>query len=446
MNDIPKLLTDLPGPKSRKVLSLRQDYVPKGVYETAPVVVKKAKGALIEDLDGNILLDFTSGIAVVNVGHAPDEVVDAISTQAEKLIHSCIHVASYEPYLNLAKKLVEISPGDFPKMAFFLNSGAEAIENAVKVARYFKRKIGIIAFENAFHGRTLLTMSLTSKYRPYKLGFYAYSPGIVRYPYPYPYRCPFKSKSPEECAYATLEFIERGFATYIDPEETAAILFEPVQGEGGYIVPPPEFVKGLREIADKYGLVLINDEVQTGMGRTGKMFAIEHFNTVPDMITLAKSLASGMPISAVVGRKEILDSVHAGGIGGTFGGNPVCAAAALATIDIIEKSLSHAEKIGHEMDKRLKELYDKHEVIGEYRGLGPMKAIELVEDRKSKRPAKDLTNGIVKEALKRGLLLLTAGIYGNVIRIVPPITISLEQLDIGFSILDEAIREASKGV
>ncbi len=282
-------------------------------------------------------------------------------------------------------------------------------------------------------------MSLTSKVRPYKLGFHAFTPGIVRYPYPYPYRCPFNSKSPEECAYAVLDFIERGFTTYIDPEETAAIIFEPIQGEGGYIVPPRGFVKGLREIADKYGIILIDDEVQTGIGRTGLMFAIEHYDVQPDLITIAKSIASGMPISAVVGRKEILDSVHPGGIGGTFGGNPVSAAAALATIDLVENSLSHAQNVGRVMDKWLEELYNKYDFIGEYRGLGPMKAIELVEDRKSKKPSKSLTNMVVNEALKRGLLLLTAGIYGNVIRLVPPITISLDLLDTGFKILDEAL-------
>ena len=440
----PKVNTDVPGPSSKEALKLRSLYVPKGVFETAPIVVKKAHNALIEDLDGNIFVDFTTGIGVTNAGHTPKKVVEAIKEQAEKLLHTCIHVASYESYLKLTQKLVEISPGKFDKMAYFLNSGAEAVENAVKIARYNRRSIGVITFEYAFHGRTLLTMSLTSKFKPYKLGFFAYAPGIVRYPYPYPYRCPFKTESPEECAYATLEFIERGFTTYIAAEETSAILFEPVQGEGGYIVPPKEFVKGLKEIADKYGILFIDDEVQSGMGRTGKMFAIEYFDVVPDMITMAKSLASGMPISAVVGRKDILNSVHVGGIGGTFGGNPVSAAAALATIDIIEKNLDHAVELGKKMDKWLEELYSKHESIGEYRGLGSMKAIELVEDRKTKKPSKELTKMTVKYALKNGLLLLTAGVFGNVIRIIPPITISDELLDSGFTILDDALQKAEK--
>lgn len=444
MVNYPKINTEIPGPLSKEILKLRGMYIPKGVFETAPIVVKKANGAIIEDLDGNIFIDFTTGIGVTNAGHAPKEVVEAIKEQAEKLLHTCIHVASYEPYLKLAQRVVEISPGKFEKMTYFLNSGAEAVENAVKVARYYRKNIGVITFENSFHGRTLLTMSLTSKFKPYKLGFFAYAPGIIRYPYPYTYRCPFKSESAEDCAYTTLEFIERGFTTYIAAEETAAILFEPVQGEGGYIIPPKEFVKGLRELADKYDILLIDDEVQSGMGRTGKMFAIEYFDVIPDMVTMAKSLASGMPISAVVGRKDVLDNVHVGGIGGTFGGNPVSAAAALATIDLVERNLDHAAEIGRMMNKWLEELYSKHESIGEYRGLGPMKAIELVEDRKTRKPSKELTKKVVKYSLQKGLLLLTAGVFGNVIRIIPPITISDDLLDSGFTILDEALKKAEE--
>lgn len=440
MIDAPLIKTSIPGPKSKAVLENRYKYVPRGVFETFPIVVDHASGAVVTDLDGNRFIDFTTGIAATNIGHVSRNVYEAIVRQAGKLIHSCIHVASYEPYIRLAEELCRIAPVDKPCKSFFLNSGAEAVENAVKIARYYRKCIGVITFDYSFHGRTLLTMSLTSKVRPYKYGFYAYTPGVVRMPYPYPYRCPFGSNSPEECGNMALEFIERGFRTYIDPDEVAAIIFEPIAGEGGYIVPPDNFVKGLREICDRHGIILIIDEVQTGMGRTGKLFCIEHFGVKADMITLAKSLGSGLPISSVVGRGDVMDSVHVGGIGGTYGGNPIAAASALATIETVKGLLSHASRIGEYMDKRLSELYEKYSVIGEYRGIGAMKAIELVKSRASREPYKDLTERIVHEAMRRGLLILKAGVYDNVIRLIPPINIEFSLLEKGFNILDESIR------
>lgn len=438
--DGPIIVTEIPGPRSREIIQLRRKYVPNGIFEYTPIVVDRASGPFVVDVDGNTFIDFATGIAVTNLGHVPRVVFEAIVEQASRLLHTCIHIASYEPYLKLAEKLVSITPIRKPGKAFFLNSGAEAVENAVKIARYYRKAIGVITFEYAFHGRTLLTMSLTSKVKPYKAGFFAYAPGVVRLPYPYPYRCPFGSKDEDECAQIALEFVERAFMTYISPDETAAIIFEPVAGEGGYIVPPKSFVEGLREIADKYNILLIVDEIQTGLGRTGRLFAIEHFGVEADMITLAKAMASGLPISAVVGRADVLDTVHTGGIGGTFGGNPVSAAAALASISAIEKSLSHARRVAEVMDRRLREIYDKYEVVGEVRGLGPMKAIEIVKDRADKTPWKQLTEMIIRNALVRGLILISAGIYGNVIRLVPPINIELDVLNRGFDILDESIK------
>ncbi len=436
----PIIVTEVPGPRSREIIELRRKYVPNGIFEYTPIVIDKASGPFVVDVDGNTYIDFATGIAVTNLGHVPRVVYDAIVEQASRLLHTCIHIASYESYLRLAEKLVSIAPIRKPGKAFFLNSGAEAVENAVKIARYYRKAIGVITFEYAFHGRTLLTMSLTSKVKPYKAGFFAYAPGIIRLPYPYPYRCPFGSKDEEQCAQVALEFVERAFKTYIAPDETAAIIFEPVAGEGGYIVPPKSFVKGLREIADKYGILLIADEIQSGLGRTGRLFAIEHFGIEADMVTVAKAMASGLPISAVVGRAEVLDSVHTGGIGGTFGGNPVSAAAALASINTIEESLSHARRVAEAMDSRLREIYEKYEVVGEVRGLGPMKAIEIVRDRASKKPWKELTERIIRNALVRGLIIISAGIYGNVIRLVPPINIELDILNRGLDILDESIR------
>lgn len=440
----PKIVTDIPGPRSREILRLRKEYVPSGIFEFMPIVIERASGPYIIDVDGNIYIDFATGIAVNNLGHVPKSIYEAVVDQAGKLLHTCIHIASYEPYIRLAEKLVSIAPVRKPSKAFFLNSGAEAVENAVKVSRYYRKAIGVITFEYAFHGRTLLTMALTSKFKPYKYGFFAYAPGIVRLPYPYPYRCPFGSRDEEECAVIALEYLERAFKTYISEDETAAILFEPVAGEGGYIVPPKLFIEGLREIADKYNILLIADEIQTGLGRTGKLFAMEHFGIEADLITVAKAMASGLPISAVVGRREVLDSVHRGGIGGTFGGNPVSAAAALATIVAIENNLGHANDVARVMDRRLGELFDKYEVVGDVRGLGPMKAIEFVKDRESKEPWKELVETLMRKALNNGLIVINAGIYGNVIRLVPPINIDIHVLNKGFDILDLSIEQSIK--
>jgi 4-aminobutyrate aminotransferase/(S)-3-amino-2-methylpropionate transaminase len=439
--EVPKIIVEPPGPKSRSILEKRERYVPPGVFKLLPIVVNRAKGAVVEDVDGNLYIDFTTGIAVTNTGHTPTSVVKAVRDQVRRVIHTCIHILTYESYIELAKKLSQLAPGEFEKMAYFLNSGAEAVENAVKVSYYYTNRNALITFENSFHGRTMLTMALTSKIKPYKKGFKPYIPGIFRFPYAYCYRCVFNADYPD-CGLACLDYIHRAFITHVDPSDVAAIIVEPVQGEGGYIVPPRDYIVGLRDIAEKNGMVFIDDEVQSGMGRTGYFFAIEHFGVSPDLITMAKSLGSGLPIAAVIGKREILEKVHEGGIGGTFGGNPLSCRAGLESIELVAKNLGIAKRIGRLMEKRLNELYDKYEVIGDVRGLGPMMAIELVKDRETREPAKELTNKIINIAMKKGLLLISAGIYGNVIRLIPPINIPRKLLNKGLDILDEAIHIA----
>ncbi len=439
----PKIVTEPPGPKSKKLMEDREAFVPRGVYAVTPIFVKKAEGAVVQDVDGNIYLDFSGGIGVLNAGHCPPKVVEAIKKQAEKFLHTCFHVLGYEKYVRLAEELTKIAPGNYPKKAFFLNSGAEAVENAVKIAIYYTGRPVVIAFENAFHGRTRLTMALTSKVRPYKFGFLAFSPNIERFPYPYCYRCPFGLNYPE-CGLHCLSYLERGFVTRIDPQETAAILIEPVQGEGGFIVPPKDYLKGLREISEENNILFIDDEVQSGMGRTGKMFAIEHFNVEPDLITVAKSIAAGLPLAGVIGEKEIMDAPHEGGLGGTFGGNPVACAAALEAIKIIKESLGKADKLEKIIDSRLREMKEKYELVGDVRGLGPMAALELVKNRKTKEPAKKETKEVIKKCYKRGLIILSCGIYGNVLRILAPLIISEDQLNQGLDIMEESIKEMSR--
>ncbi len=424
---------------------LRKKYVPRGVYLVNNVTVVKGEGAKVWDINGKEYIDFTTGIAVLNLGHRPREVVEAIKEQADKLLHQCIHVANYPPYLELAEKLSNKYIWGEAK-TLLLNSGAEAVENAVKIARYWTRAMGIIVFDYSFHGRTNLTMTMTSKHRPYKLWFGAYSPGIIRLPYPDPYRCPFKADTPEECGEYALEYLEKALKTHTDKEETAAIVLEPVAGEGGYVVPPKNFVEGVARIARENCILFVSDEVQTGLGRTGKFWGIEHFKAEPDLITVGKALASGLPLSAVVGRKEIMDAVHEGGLGGTFGGNPLAAAAAIKTIELVEKNLDRAKEVGEMMEKRMDELKERYDVIGDHRGLGPMRAFEFVKDREKKTPYPELVKELIKKGVDKGVLLLSAGIYGNVVRIVPPINIGDEDLDEGFNRFEEALKEALRSV
>lgn len=435
-----KLVTEVPGPKSQELLEKKQKLVARGVSNATPIFVQEAEGARITDVDGNTYIDFYGGIGTLNAGHCPPPVVEAIKKQADKLLHTCFMVTMYESYIDLADKLAQITPGNYPKKAMFVNSGAEAVENAVKISRFYKKKPGIISFECAFHGRTLMTMSLTSKVKPYKFGFGPFAPEVYKIPSAYCYRCYYHSTYPE-CGLHCLEQFERFFAAEVPPENIAAVIIEPVQGEGGFIVPPPEFLPGLRKICDKYGILLIADEVQTGFGRTGKMFACEHWNLEPDLITVAKSIGSGMPLSGVVGKAEVMDGPDPGHIGGTYGGNPVSCAAALATIDYMEKEnlVGRAQFIEKVAKKRFLEMKEKYPIIGDVRGLGGMLALELVKDRNTKEPAKEETSKVLQECYKNGLIVVGAGIFSNVVRTLMPLVITDEQLEEGLDILEKAI-------
>ncbi len=428
--------------QNKALLEVRGRNVPQGSFNTFPIFIERAQGAIMIDVDGRELIDFAGGIGVNNVGHSHPKVVAAIKDQADKFIHTCFHVAMYEAYVDLAARLNALAPGDFSKMSMFANSGAEAVENAVKIARYAKSRPAVICFENAFHGRTLLTMSLTSKIKPYKLGFGPFAPEIYRMPYAYCYRCPFGLKYPS-CETACADYLEDFFITNVAAEETAALLVEPIQGEGGFVTPPPEYFPKLQKICRKYDIALIMDEVQAGVGRTGKFFASEHWGVAPDLITMAKSLAGGMPLSAVIGREEMINAPHVGGLGGTYSGNPLSCRAALAVLEILLEDglLKRAEILGRTLRNRFDDLKEKYEIIGDVRGKGPMLGMELVKDRETKQPAADEAKKLVKRCYDKGLVLISCGNFGNVIRTLMPFVITDEQLEKGLSILEESLAE-----
>ncbi|WP_432734526.1 4-aminobutyrate--2-oxoglutarate transaminase [Maridesulfovibrio sp. FT414] len=425
--------------KSEKLLERRNKAVALGVGNLGPVFAECAVNSNITDIDGQEYIDFVGGIGVNNVGHCNENVVAAIKEQAEKLIHSCFHIAMYEPYIALAEKLIEITPGDFEKKAVLLNSGAEAVENAVKIARLASGKSGIVVYEGGFHGRTLLTMSMTSKVKPYKYKFGPYAPEIYRIPYPYCYRCPYGREYPSCDTYCAEQF-RSWFIGNAAPENLAALVAEPIAGEGGFLTPPPEYFPKMKEICAENGIYFIADEIQSGGGRTGKMCAMEHWGVEPDIMTMAKSIGGGMPISAVVGKKEIMDAVHPGGLGGTYGGNPVSCAAALAALESLDGGILEQ---GVALGERLREIFlgwqKKYPIIGEVRGLGAMIALELVSDREKKTPDAVVTKKIVGEVLKKKLLLLACGNHGNVLRVLVPLCVDEETLGKGLAILEETI-------
>jgi 4-aminobutyrate aminotransferase/(S)-3-amino-2-methylpropionate transaminase len=445
--DIPqerKVVTEIPGPRSKELFARRADAIPQGVANIHPIVTARASGAIIEDVDGNRLIDFATGIAVLNVGHTSPAVVEAAQRQLELDTHTCFHVTANEPYIALAERLNALAPGDFAKKTMFANSGAEAVENAVKIARYHTKRSAVVVFDHAFHGRTLLAMSLTAKVMPYKQGFGPFAPEVFRLPFAYPYRCP-TGGTPETCAGSCLRYAVDEMHKHIGEQNIAAVVVEPIQGEGGFVVPAPGFLKGLADLCNEHGIVFIADEIQSGMGRAGRWFAIEDEDVVPDLVTSAKSLGGGLPISAVTGRAEIMDAVHVGGLGGTYGGNPVAAAAALAALDQIEREglLERSRTLGERVLDRLREMQGRHETIGDVRGRGMMNAIELVRDRGTKEPIDGPTGtAIVQRALSDGLVLLKAGTYDNVLRLLPPLTIDEPLLDEGLQILEDALAAA----
>ncbi|MEW5783914.1 MAG: 4-aminobutyrate--2-oxoglutarate transaminase [Bacillota bacterium] len=437
----------IPGPRSRELIQLRGENIPQGISFAVPIFVKETRGALVEDLDGNVFIDFVGGIGVANFGHNHPAVVRAIQEQSEKCLHTCFMVAMYEPYLNLARQLNRITPGDFPKKTALFNSGAEAVENAVKISRRYTKKTGVVALECAFHGRTLMAMTLTSKVKPYKYGFGPFAPEVYKIPAPYCYRCRFNLTYPA-CDLQCARYLEHFFAVECPGDSVAAVIAEPVQGEGGFIVPPPDYFRVLHEICRRHGVLLVLDEIQAGFYRTGYRFASEYFQVEPDLITMAKSLAGGLPLSAVTGRAAIMDSVGPGEIGGTYGGNPVSCAAALAVIDLIERENpeQQARATGAAAHARLQAMQQRFALIGDVRGLGAMQALELVKDRVTKEPAPEKAKAVAALCHSRGLIIITAGIYSNVIRLLMPVNIPREQLDRGFDILEEALREVQEGM
>jgi 4-aminobutyrate aminotransferase/(S)-3-amino-2-methylpropionate transaminase len=431
-----QLRTEIPGPRSRAICERSAEAVARALALTFPVVVESAQGAALTDVDGNTFIDFAGGIGSLNVGHSHPRVLEAAHEQLDRFSHTDFTLIPYEPYVALAERLGALVPISGPVKAAFFNSGAEAVENAVKFARLATKRPAVIAFEGAFHGRTLMALSLTSKVAPYKLGLGPFAPEVYRVPFPHPYR----GVTTEQA----LSALERALRTHVAPEAVAAMIVEPVQGEGGFIVAPPEFLAGLREVCDRHGIVLIADEVQSGFGRTGRFFGIEHAGVEPDLVCVAKSIANGLPLSGVIGRAEVMDAAPPGSVGGTFVGNPVAQAAALAVLDVIEDEslLDRSLAIGDAIRARMLGWQGQWPEIGEVRGLGAMLAIELVSDPATREPDKALAQRVVDEALRRGLLLLTCGLYGNGIRVLVPLVISDAELDEALDVWEDALAAA----
>ncbi len=430
---------------NQELKAARDREVPRGPFNVTDLFVAKAKNATITDVEGREYIDFAGGIGVMAVGHCHPKVVAAVQDQAALFSHTCFHVVMYDPYIELAKKMNAAAPGPSPKKTMFANSGAEGIENSIKIARYHTGRNAVIVFEDAFHGRTLLTMTLTSKTMPYKKGFGPFAPEVYRLPFAYCYRCPL-DLDPSSCGTACAGLVEDAFKNYVEADEVAAILAETVLGEGGFVVPPKDYFQKIKAICEKHGILFIADEVQSGFGPTGKMCAIEHFDVEPDIMTTAKSMASGYPLSGITGKAEIMDAPHPGGLGGTYGGNPVSCRAALAVFDIIDEEnlLERTRMIGDRIRAAFTSLQDELSVIGDVRGLGAMMCMELVTDREAKTPAADLTKALVSRAAQKGVIMISAGTYGNVIRPLMPLTIELDLLDRGLDIVADSLREVAK--
>lgn len=436
--------TEIPGPKAQAVLARREAAVTRGLGRSTPVVATRAHGALVEDIDGNVFLDFAGGIGVLAVGHTPQSVVDAIKTQAEQLLHLCAIVGTTESYIELCELLNEIVPGNFRKKTILSNVGAEAVENAVRCARAFTGRPAVICFEGAYHGRTLLTMTLTSKYDLFKKGFGPFASDVYRFQFPYMYRRPPQMSEEEYTDWCIASF-DYGLTAQVDPSAVAAVILEPVIGEGGFLPTPPRFFAHIAKRCKENGIVLIADEVQSGFGRTGKMFASEHYapyGVEPDIVVTAKSIGAGMPISAITGRAEIMDAPHPGGLGGTYGGNPLTCVAAIETIKILRENdlPGRANQLGEIIRARMEGWRDSIGLVGDVRGLGSMLAVELVLDRQTKAPAKDLTLATIQEAARNGLILIRAGLFSNCIRLLIPLTIPEEQLHEGLDVLERALK------
>lgn len=437
------LITAIPGPQSQAMLERRKNTLPVGLAKSTEVVVAKAEGGVVWDVDGNTLLDFAGGIGMINVGHRPEAIVNAIKEQLDKYIHTCSLVTTFEPYVQLAEMLNKLTPGDHMKKTLLCNTGTEAVENAVMLARYYTKRAGIICFEGAYHGRSLLTLSLTSKYSLFKKGFGSFASDVYRLPAPNLYRTP-NGMTEEEYLDWCIKNLEHAFIAQVDPEAVAAFIIEPILGEGGFIQMPAPFMQKIRELCDKHGIVMIADEIQSGSGRTGKLFAIEHAGVVPDVMTVAKSLGAGMPISAVVGKADIMDCTHLGGIGGTYGGSPVTAVSAIEALKILssEEFLSRATHVGKLIKSTLDTWKEKFALVGDVRATGAMCIVEFVKDKSTKEPDMEIALEVLKDAVMNGIILIRAGLYSNCIRLLPPIVMTDEQLQEGLAVLEEAIVRA----
>ena len=435
-----QIRTEIPGPKSKALSERRAKAVPRGLSHGTPIYVAKAEDAWLEDVDGNRYIDFAGGIGCLNVGHRQQSVVDAIKNQADNFLHTCVQVTPYESYVHLAERMNEVTPGKFAKKTIFINSGAEAVENAVKIARAYTKRPGIIAFEDAFHGRTMMTLALTSKTHPYKAGFAPFPGEVYRVPFAYCYRCSYNLKYPS-CDLYCARHLEDTFKRVVANEEVAAVIAEPVMGEGGFIAPPLDYFKVLIDLCRKHGILFIADEVQSGFGRTGTLFASERYGIEPDLVVTAKSLGGGLPIAAVTGRAEIMDAPGIGGLGGTFAGNPLSCAAALAVLDLFDKEnlLERANQLGERFQRRAREWQRRWPIVGDVRGLGGMQAIELVQSQSTKVPATAETKQITQYCYEHGLITITAGTYSNVIRILVPLVATDAQIDEGMDVLESAL-------
>ena len=440
-----QLRTPIPGPRSQALMVRRNDAVVQAAYHATPVFVAKAEGALIEDVDGNRMIDFAGGIGCLNAGHRAPAVIEAVRRQLDRFLHTSFNVLPYESYVAVCEKLNAIAPGKGPKKTLLVNTGAEATENAVKIARAYTRRPAIIAFEDAFHGRTYMAMAMTSKTHPYKAGFEPFPTEVYRIPYAYCYRCSYSMQYPS-CGVFCAKHLEDTFKRVVAAETVAAVIVEPILGEGGFVTPPAEFFPTLGEICRKHGILLIADEVQTGFGRTGAMFACERLGLDPDLVTMAKSLGGGLPLAAVTGRADIMDVPASGQLGGTFGGNPAACEAALAVLGVFEKQnlCARANVLGERFRKRAAEWQLQWELVGEVRGLGAMQALELVRSRSTREPADEETKQVSQYCYEHGLVTITAGSYGNVIRLLMPLVITDAQMDEALDVLGSALAHVAE--
>jgi 4-aminobutyrate aminotransferase / (S)-3-amino-2-methylpropionate transaminase / 5-aminovalerate transaminase len=438
-----QLKTAVPGLKSKALAARRNSAVPRGLSHATPIYVARAEGAVIEDVDGNRFIDLAGGIGCINMGHRSPPVMKAIAAQLDRFLHTCVQVTPYESYVRLCERLNQVTPGKFAKKTLLVNSGAEAVENAVKIARAYKKRPGIIAFEDAFHGRTMMTLALTSKTHPYKAGFHPFPGEVYRIPYAYCYRCSYSLQYPS-CDLYCARHLEDTFKRVVAQEGVAAVIAEPVLGEGGFVAPPPDYFQTLIDICRKYDVLFIADEVQSGFGRAGSLFASERYGIEPDIIVTAKSLGGGLPLAAITGRAEIMDAPGPGGLGGTFAGNPVCCEAALAVLDLFEKEdlNGRANELGDHFRTRAREWQKRWPIIGDVRGLGAMQAIELVRSPEKREPAPEETKAVTQYCYEHGVITISAGSYGNVIRMLMPLVITDQQMDEALDVLEAALQAA----